>query len=156
MFQVTGTIGHLPGIPPRSYGVDLLNRRCDCRRFQALYYPCAHVVVACAKALLNVEQFIDNVYTLEHTLRVWENEFPVSLDLSTWEVPPMTFELVLDKVLHRNPKGHQQSSKIHNEMNVKKKSDDKLCALCRLASHNRTKCSQRNYHIGQSSRWGRN
>ncbi|KAK5792550.1 hypothetical protein PVK06_033665 [Gossypium arboreum] len=104
-FRVTETIGHRPGIPPRSYGVDLRNRRCDCRRFQTLHYPCAHVVAACAKVSLNVEHFIDEVYTLAHTLRVWENEFPMLPDLSTWEVPPTTFELVPDKGLRRNPKG---------------------------------------------------
>ncbi|PPS15925.1 hypothetical protein GOBAR_AA04659 [Gossypium barbadense] len=70
MFQVMETIGHRPGIPPRSYGVDLRNRRCDCRRFQTLHYPCAHVVAACAKVSLNVEKFVDDVYTLESTLRV--------------------------------------------------------------------------------------
>ncbi|PPD95937.1 hypothetical protein GOBAR_DD07055 [Gossypium barbadense] len=32
-FRVTETIGCRPSIPPRSYGVDLRNRRCDCRRF---------------------------------------------------------------------------------------------------------------------------
>ncbi|PPD87341.1 hypothetical protein GOBAR_DD15727 [Gossypium barbadense] len=48
---------------------------------------------ACVKVSLNVEKFIDEVYTLERMLCVWENEFPVLSDLSTWEVPPMTFEL---------------------------------------------------------------
>ncbi|PPS02132.1 hypothetical protein GOBAR_AA18524 [Gossypium barbadense] len=86
-FRVTETIGRRPDIPPKSYGVDLRNRRCNCRRFQTLHYPCAHVVAACAKVLLNVDQFIDEVYTLERTLRVWENKFPVLLDLFTWEVP---------------------------------------------------------------------
>ncbi|PPD82340.1 hypothetical protein GOBAR_DD20728 [Gossypium barbadense] len=37
----------------------------------------------CAKVRLNVELFIDEVYTIEYTLRVWENEFPVLLNLST-------------------------------------------------------------------------
>ncbi|KAH1033145.1 hypothetical protein J1N35_045319 [Gossypium stocksii] len=40
------------------------------RRFQTLHYPCKHVVVACAKVSLNVEQFMDKVYTIECTLRV--------------------------------------------------------------------------------------
>ncbi|KAK5830154.1 hypothetical protein PVK06_013948 [Gossypium arboreum] len=135
-FRVTETIGRRPGIPPRSYGVDLRNRRCDCRRFQTLHYPCAHVVAACAKVSLNVEHFIDEVYTLARTLRVWENEFPVLPDLSTWEVPPTTFELVPDKGLRRNPKGRPQSSRIHNEMDIREKSDGKLCGVCRLAGHN--------------------
>ncbi|PPS19037.1 hypothetical protein GOBAR_AA01530 [Gossypium barbadense] len=51
------------------------------------------------------------------------NEFPVLLDLSTWEVPLMTFELVSDKGLRKNPKGRLQSSRIHNEMDIREKSD---------------------------------
>ncbi|PPS13117.1 hypothetical protein GOBAR_AA07543 [Gossypium barbadense] len=155
-FRVIETIGHRPGIPPRSYRVDLRNRRCDCRRFQTLHYPCAHVVAAYAKVSLNAEQFIDEVYTLERMLRVCENEFLVLPDLSTWEVPPMTFELVPDKGLRRNPKGRLQSSRIHNEMDIREKSDGKLCGVCRLAGHNQSKCPLRNYHVGQSSQSGRN
>ncbi|KAK5783659.1 hypothetical protein PVK06_038172 [Gossypium arboreum] len=127
-FRVTETTGHQPGIPSRSYGVDLRNRRCDCRRFQTLHYPCAHVVVACAKVSLNVEQFIDKVYTFERTLRVWENEFPVLPNLSSWEVPPTTFELVPDKRLRRNPKGRPQLSRIHNEIDIKEKSEGSCVA----------------------------
>ncbi|PPE02675.1 hypothetical protein GOBAR_DD00234 [Gossypium barbadense] len=139
----------------RSMTVEVYSRHNE-MRFQTLHYPCAHVVAACAKVGLNVEQFIDEVYTIERTLRVWENEFPVLSDLSTWEVPPTTFELVPDKRLRRNPKGCSQSSRIHNEMDIKEKSDWKLCDLCRLADHNRSKCPLRNYHVGQSSQLGRN
>ncbi|XP_017635738.1 uncharacterized protein LOC108477750 [Gossypium arboreum] len=135
-FRVTETIGRQPGIPPRSYGIDLRNRRCDCRRFQTLHYPCAHVVAACAKVSLNVEHFIDEVSTLGRTLRIWENEFPVLHDLSTWEVPLTTFEPFPDKGLRRNPKGRSQLSRIHNEMDIREKFDEKLCGVCRLASHN--------------------
>ncbi|XP_016747433.1 uncharacterized protein [Gossypium hirsutum] len=155
-FRVTETIGCRPSIPPRSYGVDLRNRRCDCRRFQTLYFPCAHVVEACAKVGLNVEQFIDEVYTIKRTLRVWENEFPVLPDLSTWEVPPTTFELVPDIRLRRNLKGRPQSSRIRNEMDIREKSDGNLCGVCRLPGHNRSKCPLRNYHVGQSSQSSRN
>ncbi|XP_016679129.1 uncharacterized protein [Gossypium hirsutum] len=111
-FRVTEKIGRRPGIPIRSYGVDLRNRRCDCKRFETLHYPCMHVAAACAKVNLNVEQFVDDVYTLERTLRVWENEFPVLPDLSTWEVPPTNFELVPDRGIRRNLRGCPQSSRI--------------------------------------------
>ncbi|PPD95988.1 hypothetical protein GOBAR_DD06973 [Gossypium barbadense] len=100
-FRVTENIGRRT----RSYGVDLRNRRCECRKFETLHYPCAHVVAACAKVNLDAEQYVDDVYTLERTLRVWENEFPVLPDLSTWEVPPITFELLPGTGLRRNPRG---------------------------------------------------
>ncbi|PPD71575.1 hypothetical protein GOBAR_DD31526 [Gossypium barbadense] len=76
-FQVTDFIGCQPGIPPRSYRVDLQNRRCDYGRFQSLCYPSAHGVTACACTFRNVEQYIDEVYTLKCILCVWGNEFPV-------------------------------------------------------------------------------
>ncbi|KAH1045983.1 hypothetical protein J1N35_036767 [Gossypium stocksii] len=116
----------------------------------------AAIAGACAKVLLNVDQFIDEVYTLERTLCVWENEFPVLPDLSTWEVPRMNFELIPDNGLRRNPKSRPQSSRIRNEMDIREKSDEKLCGLCRVAGHNRSKCPLRNYHTGQSSRSDRN
>ncbi|PPS15782.1 hypothetical protein GOBAR_AA04798 [Gossypium barbadense] len=124
-FCVTETISCRPSIPLRSYGVDLRNRRCDCRRFQTFHYPCAHVVAACAKVSFN-------------------------------EVPPTTFELVPNKGLHRNPKGRPQSFRIRNEIEIREKSDGKLCGVCRLAGHNRSKCPLQNYHIGQSLRSDRN
>ncbi|KAK5811629.1 hypothetical protein PVK06_026981 [Gossypium arboreum] len=69
-------------------------------------------------------------------LRVWENEFHVLLDLSVWEVSPTTFKLVPNKALYRNLKGRPQSSRIHNEMDIREKSDEKMCGVYKLASHN--------------------
>ncbi|XP_016712265.1 uncharacterized protein [Gossypium hirsutum] len=155
-FRVTETISLRPGIPTRSYRVDLRNRRCKCRRFETLHCSCSHVVAACAKVNLSVEQYVNDVYTLEHTLHVWENEFPVLLDISMWEVPPMTFELLLDRGLHRNPRGRPQSSRIRNEMDIREKSDGKHCRICRLSGHSQNKCPRRNFHVGQSSGSGRN
>ncbi|KAL1112184.1 hypothetical protein V6Z11_D02G110900 [Gossypium hirsutum] len=151
-FRVIENIGRRT----RSYGVDLWNRRCECRKFETLHYPCAHVVVACAKVNLDAEQYVDDVYTLERTLRVWENEFPVLPNLSTWEVPPITFELLRDAGLRRNPRGRPQSSRIRNEMDIREKSDGQCCGIYRLSGHSRNKCPNRNFHVGQSSGSGRN
>ncbi|KAL1066159.1 hypothetical protein V6Z11_D12G045300 [Gossypium hirsutum] len=148
-FRVSETISSRPGIPPKSYGVYLQNRRCEYRRFETLHYPCVHAVAACAKVNLNVEQYVDDMYTLECTLRVWENEFPVLPNLSTWEVPPMTFELLPNRGLCRNPRVRLQSTRTRNEMDIRENSDDKRCVLCRLSGHSRNKCLHRNYHVGQ-------
>ncbi|PPS19446.1 hypothetical protein GOBAR_AA01125 [Gossypium barbadense] len=98
-------------------------------RFQTLHYPCAQVVAACDKVSLNVEQFVDDTYTLEHMLRVWENEFLVLPNLFIWEVPLMTFELIPNQGLRRNLKGHPQSSRIHNQMDIREKFNGKRCGL---------------------------
>ncbi|PPD97651.1 hypothetical protein GOBAR_DD05330 [Gossypium barbadense] len=75
------------------------------RKFQALCYLCTLIVAACARTLINVEQYIDKVSTLECTLRIWGNEFPALCDLLTWKVPPLTFKLVRDRGLCLKLKG---------------------------------------------------
>ncbi|PPE00050.1 hypothetical protein GOBAR_DD02942 [Gossypium barbadense] len=150
-FRVQEYIGRYLGLPPRSYAVDLRNRRCECGIFQTLRYPCAHVHAACVRANLNVEQFIDEIYTLQHALRLWGNEFPVMSDVSNWKVPPPAFEMVPGRSLRRHPKGRPQSSRIRNDMDVRETGEPKLCNVCRISGHNRSTCQHRVYVSGQSS-----
>ncbi|XP_016700025.1 uncharacterized protein [Gossypium hirsutum] len=147
-FRVQEYIGRRSGLPPRSYAVDLRNRRCECRIFQTLRYPCVHVHAACARANLNVEQFIDEIYTLQRALRIWGNEFPVMPDVSNWEVPPPAFEMVPDRSLRRHPKGRPQSTRIRNDMDVREMGEPKLCTVCRTSGHNRSTCPHRVYVSG--------
>ncbi|XP_017647601.2 uncharacterized protein LOC108487749 [Gossypium arboreum] len=118
-FRVQEYIGRRSGFPPRSYVVDLRNRRCECRIFQTLRHPCAYGHATCARANLNVEQFIDEIYTLQRTLRIWGNKFPVMPDVLNWEVPPSTFEMVPDCSLRRHSKDRPQSTRIQNYMDVR-------------------------------------
>ncbi|PPR82985.1 hypothetical protein GOBAR_AA37727 [Gossypium barbadense] len=155
-FRVTEYISRRSGIPPRSYGVDLRNRRCECGMFQALWYPCAHVVAACATYSLNVKQYINDVYTLERTLRIWGNEFPLLRDISTWEVQSPAFEMLPDRSLRRRVKGRPTITRIRNDMDVREQVDPKRCTICRTVGHNRSKCPYGNVYTGQSSRSERN
>ncbi|KAH1098492.1 hypothetical protein J1N35_015413 [Gossypium stocksii] len=67
----------------------------------------------------------------------------------------MSWQRVL-RGLRRNPRGRPQSSRIRNEMDIMEKSDCKHFGLCKLVGHNQNKYPHRNYHVGQSSRSGRN
>ncbi|PPR98458.1 hypothetical protein GOBAR_AA22192 [Gossypium barbadense] len=125
--------------------------RCECGIFQTLRYSCAHVHAPCARANLNVEQFIDGIYTLECTLRIWGNEFPVMADVSNWEVPPLAFKMVPSRSLRRHPKVRPQSTRIRNDMDVRETGEPKLCTVCRTTRHNRSTCPHCVYVSGQSS-----
>ncbi|KAL1066574.1 hypothetical protein V6Z11_D12G070600 [Gossypium hirsutum] len=149
-FRVQEYIGRCSGLPPRSYTVDLRNRRCECEIFQTLH-PCAHVYAACARANLNVEQFIDEIYTLQRTLRIWGNEFSVMPNVSNWEVPPLAFKMVLGRSLRKHPKCQPQSTRIRNDMDVWEMGEPKLCIVCRTSGHNRSTCPLCVYVFGQSS-----
>ncbi|XP_017636023.1 uncharacterized protein LOC108478111 [Gossypium arboreum] len=155
-FRVTEYIDRRSGIPPRLYRVDLRNRQCECEMFQTLRYPCAHVVAACATYSLNTEQYIDDVYTLERTLRIWGNEFPVLRDVSTWEVQPPAFEMLPDRSLRRRIKGRPTTTRIQNDMDIREQVDPKRYTICRIVGHSRSKCPHRNVYTGQSSQSEKN
>ncbi|PPE02556.1 hypothetical protein GOBAR_DD00381 [Gossypium barbadense] len=77
--------------------------------------------------------------------------FPTMRDVLTWEVLSPTFELVLDRNLHRKPRGHPHITRIRTDMNIRERVDTKYCGVCRSASHNRSKFSHRGYHPRESS-----
>ncbi|PPD94292.1 hypothetical protein GOBAR_DD08664 [Gossypium barbadense] len=81
-FRVTETISRRPGIPTRSYGVDLRNRRCECRRFETLHYPCAHVVAACGGITVDWPP-MPQISGAE-----FPNPIEIFLSLSCRELPP--------------------------------------------------------------------
>ncbi|PPD91483.1 hypothetical protein GOBAR_DD11562 [Gossypium barbadense] len=132
--------------------------------FSATFYRLATLMPRMSQQQVNqmeaghvfVEGIKDAMVVNRRMARSMTVEFPVLPDLSTWEVPPTTFELVPDIRLRRNLKGRPQSSRIRNEMDIREKSDGNLCGVCRLPGHNRSKCPLRNYHVGQSSQSSRN
>ena len=48
---------------------------CDCGEFQALRFPCSHVIASCAYCNLDCNLFIDPVYRLDYLFKVYEHEF---------------------------------------------------------------------------------
>ncbi|KAH1047787.1 hypothetical protein J1N35_038571 [Gossypium stocksii] len=111
---------------------------------------------ACATYNLNVEQYIDDVCTLERTLRIWGNEFPVLRDVSTWEVQPPEFKMLPDRSLRRRIKGRPTKIRIRNDMDIREEVDPKRCTICITIGHNQSKCPYRNVHTSQSSLSERN
>ncbi|PPR89105.1 hypothetical protein GOBAR_AA31586 [Gossypium barbadense] len=93
----------------------------------------------CATYSLNVKQYIDDVYTLECTLRFWGNEIHVLRDISTWEVQSPAFEMFPDRSLRRRVKGRPTITRIRNDMDVREQVDPKRCTICRTVGHNRSK-----------------
>lgn len=136
------------GLPPRSYVVDLQNMRCKCGKFQSIRYMCVHVHLACATTNWNVKQFIDKVYTLQRTLHIWGNEFPVIPDVSNWEVPPPAFEMLPDHCLRRCPKGLQHMMRIRGDMDVKQMGKPKHYGVYWTSDHNRSTCPHHIYYAG--------
>ncbi|MFQ6656028.1 hypothetical protein Gotur_026309, partial [Gossypium turneri] len=107
------------GVVGGQYRVHLRNRTCDCGKFDALRYPCAHVIAACQKLRLDPMSYVDEVYKLENMYNVWRHVFPPVPDERKWlPVSLSPFKLLPDRELHRKQKGQPCSTRIRNNMDI--------------------------------------
>ncbi|KAH1130652.1 hypothetical protein J1N35_002030 [Gossypium stocksii] len=66
----------------------------------------------------DVEQLIDEVYTLQRTLHIWGNEFPIMSDVSNLKVSSLVFEMLSNHSLCRHPKGYFLDQKVLSYLDV--------------------------------------
>ncbi|XP_029145268.1 uncharacterized protein [Arachis hypogaea] len=121
------------------FRVYLERYRCDCGYFQALHYPCAHALAACAYARLDWQQYVEVVYRVENVFWVYEMEFQPMPDEEMW--PPYEGQHVHpNPFLRRTMEGCPASMRIQNEMDEVKPGPGKRCGLCRQPGHTRRHC----------------
>ncbi|PPS17243.1 hypothetical protein GOBAR_AA03334 [Gossypium barbadense] len=116
-FHVTEFDRPHKGIIGGQYRVHFRNRTCDCGRFDALRYPCAHIITACQSLRLDPMSYVDEVYKLETTYNVWRHVFlPVSNERK-WPLASLApFKLLPDRELRRKPKGRPCSTRILDQL----------------------------------------
>ena len=140
IFRVQELVCPPSGRPTGTFMVDLDKKWCDCGEFQALHYPCSHVITACSKIHHDFVMYVSPCYTLQYVYNVYQEEFqPVPLQ-SYW--PEYNgIELCHNPIMRRDPKGRPQSARIHTEMNQRESSrHSKRCSICRNEGHNKKKC----------------
>ncbi|MFQ6643611.1 hypothetical protein Gotur_017407, partial [Gossypium turneri] len=107
------------GVLGGQYRVHLRNRTCDCGKFDALHYPCAHVITACQNLRLDPMSYVDEVYKLENMYNVWRHVFPPVPDERKWSsVSLAPFKLLPDRELRCKPKGRPCSTRIRNNLDI--------------------------------------
>ncbi|KAK5843006.1 hypothetical protein PVK06_005433 [Gossypium arboreum] len=105
-----------------SYRMNLTEETYDCKRFQTLQFSCAHTITACENILIEYAHYINDVYQLQHIRSVWSPEFPPIPNGSMWSlVSSALFELVPNKDLHHISKGHLNSTRIKNNMDIRER-----------------------------------
>ncbi|KAH1108397.1 hypothetical protein J1N35_012165 [Gossypium stocksii] len=104
LFQVTKFDRSDQGIVGGAFRVHLRQRTCDCERFNALHFPCAHTIVTCSNQCLNHMSFVDKVYRVKHMYNVWRNVFPLVPNERMWpSVSSAPFKMLPDRLLRRQP-----------------------------------------------------
>ncbi|KAK5793361.1 hypothetical protein PVK06_034504 [Gossypium arboreum] len=142
ILQVTEYVRPVQKMSGASYRVDLSKGTCNCGRFQALRFPYAHVIVACAKVRIEYMSYINDVYKLERMHNVWRAEFLSILDESMW--PPMSsasFKLALNMNLCRILKGRPTSTRMCTNMDVHERGNQqRLYGSSKNPRHTKTTC----------------
>nr|ADD09577.1 unknown [Trifolium repens] len=78
------TVNHNEGRPMGNFMVDLLNKCCDCGRFQALHLPCSHVIAACSSVHQSYQVYISEVYQVSTVFNVYNEPFQVIRNEDFW------------------------------------------------------------------------
>ncbi|PPR88309.1 hypothetical protein GOBAR_AA32385 [Gossypium barbadense] len=134
------------GIIGGQYRVHLRNRTCDCGRFDALRYPCSHVIAACQNLRIDPMRYVDEMYRIQTMYNVWRHVFPPVPDERKW--PPVSlapFKLLPDRELRRKPKGRPCSTRVRTNMDIQETANQqKLCGYCRNLGHTSRSCPNRN------------
>ncbi|KAE8682295.1 DNA polymerase eta, putative isoform 3 [Hibiscus syriacus] len=131
MFRVTELPRPLQGIEPVSLRVNLRDRTCDCGFFQALKYPCSHVIATCSHTRQDYNHFVDPVYLLSEVFKVYEFEFPPIGNNKDPDEVQDWLPIVPNSSLLRE-RGRPKSNRIHYDMDIRERSrQDKRCGHCR-------------------------
>jgi hypothetical protein len=140
IFSVLELVRPQSGRPTGTFMVDLDKKWCDCGEFQALHYPCSHVIAACSKIHHDFMMYVSPCYTLQYVYNVYQVEFQPVPHQSYW--PEYDgIELCHNPIMRRDPKGRPQSARIHTEMDQRESSrHPKRCSICRNEGHNKKKC----------------
>ena len=124
------------------FSVDLIRRYCDCGDFQTDRYPCRHVIACCANQNIDWQVYIDSIYSMEKVCKVYDREFQVVGNRSTW--PPYNGPVIRpNPQLKRNMKGRPRSTRFLNEMDMREMRGPKRCTVCRGEGHSRRQCPLR-------------
>ena len=123
--------------PAGNFMVRLDKRWCDFGKFQKLYKPCSHVVVACKHAYHEYMNYIHIVFTLESASNVYRGLFGELCNEAYW--PPCHEPIIcLDPEKKRNSKGCLVSSCIHIKMDIRESRQPKWCSMCRIPTIQKT------------------
>ncbi|XP_061365114.1 uncharacterized protein LOC133308503 [Gastrolobium bilobum] len=97
-----------------TFSVNLTDRKCQCGKFQAFKIPCSHVIASCKKVALDVEQYVDPVFSVTSIMHVYSSPFlPIG---SEDGIPPHPGPKLVPDVSMMRGQGRPKSTRIRNKI----------------------------------------
>lgn len=136
------------------YNVDFVARTCTCRKWQLTGIPCLHSVSALVRAKEDPNLFVDDCYTVDRYVEVYETAIYGINGADLWDdsfyIPPFPPGFGKVKNVGRPQKGrrHGEEEKICKKKKGKRADRFKLsrpkgwahCGTCGKQGHNKKRC----------------
>ncbi|KAL6563617.1 hypothetical protein OROGR_002576 [Orobanche gracilis] len=119
--------------------LDLEKRTRTCGKWDALKYPCSHVLSACAYLSLNSRGYIQQYYSIFEYSATWASEFSPILHEAYW-LESSIHGLLPNSELKRQEKGRSRSTRIRNGMDIKEAKKANRCGFYQKSGHNQKTC----------------
>ncbi|RYE20793.1 MAG: hypothetical protein EOP45_10500 [Sphingobacteriaceae bacterium] len=121
------------------YAVNLEERTCSCRRWQAHNFICPHAIAACRVRNRQVENYISEFYSTEYLRATYAGVHHPHGDISSWNIPP---EVENIKVLP--PQHKARAAGRPKKRRIPSQGEDiirRKCTRCGQIGHNRQTCN---------------
>ncbi|XP_060962126.1 uncharacterized protein LOC133032263 [Cannabis sativa] len=121
----------------RKFIVNLLDKTCECNRFQQDEIPCAHAIVVFSKRGLRVYDYVADYYKIDKMKATYDTTANPLSNESEWTLPKCLEMLVLPpdtKKQAGRPRRRRMRSKGESKEQIK-------CGHYKKTGHNRKTCT---------------
>ncbi|XP_049371014.1 uncharacterized protein LOC125835950 [Solanum verrucosum] len=128
------------------WAVDLLNRKCSCRKWNLTGLPCKHAISAIWAKNDEISSYIDDCYKVETYRRIYEFVILPMNGQSMWSqhenIPPLPPRVVRQSTKGRKQKKRRKESDEVGASRTKVKRKQKYlgCSRCHKLGHNTRTC----------------
>jgi len=138
-----------------TYIVDIVNKQCECRRWDLTGIPCFHAISCCRHERIPPETVIPACYSVEAFATAYANNIWPCKDMANWEktVGPPVAPPVYEKRIGRPPKARKKQAyevQGRNGPKLTKHGSKMHCSWCKSPDHNVRACELKKAGISPS------
>ena len=126
-----------------TYHVNLHEHACTCGKTLIYGFPCNRILAACHFCSIDFRSLVQHYYSMQSYYNTWALLFHLIFNVHEW--PPYDGPIIMpSESMKCVSSGWPKSSRLHNEMNVRKTKTSITCELCKQSSHDHLSCQNRN------------
>ena len=134
---------HVKSRSGQTQRLNLHDQKCTCGKTLIYGFPCSHIIASCQHRCVDFRLFVQGYYTTQSYYGTWASLFQPIFNEDEWPLYDGP-TIVPPESMKRIDSGLPKSTRLHNEMDVRKGKTTITCGLCKQPSHNRWSSKNRN------------